>query len=212
MHTLLEIQPPLKGSIITHFYAFMTPFSCCTSLNFVLSDHIIEYIICDAIKSHCHHEWIHTSVEPSHQLIRNIPSNVEKIGTNFTEQFGVEMDKDFNPTIDTTAKMNKYSVFSSLNESNESNEAKSNPQATAQGFETYLRTLVLEHWDTEIRLCDEACKAQLSEHIQGPVAHQTFVWEMIAGHWNAEKKQCEEAHKVQLLELSLTAHGITTLA
>ncbi|KAG1718288.1 hypothetical protein EDB19DRAFT_1838297 [Suillus lakei] len=77
--------------------------------------------------------------------------------------------------------------------------------------QTYLRTLVLERWDAEIRRCEEACKAQLLECIQGPVTHQNFVREMIAGRWNAEKKHCEEACKVQLLELLLAAHGITTL-
>ncbi|KAG1723579.1 hypothetical protein EDB19DRAFT_1916045 [Suillus lakei] len=78
--------------------------------------------------------------------------------------------------------------------------------------QTYLRTLVLERWDAEIRLCDESCRAQLSEHIQGPVAHQNLVREMITVRWNAEKKRCEESCKVQLLELLLVAHGITTLA
>ncbi|KAG1853510.1 hypothetical protein F4604DRAFT_1933183 [Suillus subluteus] len=77
--------------------------------------------------------------------------------------------------------------------------------------QTYLQTLVLERWDAEIRLCDEACKVQLSERVQGPVTHQTFVQEIIVGRWVAEKKQCEEARKVQLLELLLVAHGITTL-
>ncbi|KAG1896503.1 uncharacterized protein F5891DRAFT_1193096 [Suillus fuscotomentosus] len=78
--------------------------------------------------------------------------------------------------------------------------------------QTYLRTLVLERWDAEIRLCDESCRVQLSEHIQGPAAHQNLVQEMIKVRWNAEKKQCEESCKVQLLELLLAAHGITTLA
>ncbi|KIK34442.1 hypothetical protein CY34DRAFT_17722 [Suillus luteus UH-Slu-Lm8-n1] len=53
--------------------------------------------------------------------------------------------------------------------------------------QTYLQTLVLERWDAEIRLCDESCRAQLSEHIQGPVAHQNLVREMITVRWNAEK-------------------------
>ncbi|KAG1732915.1 uncharacterized protein EDB91DRAFT_1084645 [Suillus paluster] len=78
--------------------------------------------------------------------------------------------------------------------------------------QTYLRTLVLERWDAEIRLCKETCKAQLSEHMKGPVAHQNLVREMITVRWNAEKKWCEESRKVQLLELLLAAHGITTLA
>lgn len=75
------------------------------------------------------------------------------------------------------------------------------PITTSQ---TYLRTLVLERWD-------EACKAQLSECIQGPVTHQTYVRELIVGRWHAEKQRCQEACKVQLLELLLAAHGITTL-
>ncbi|KAG1811779.1 uncharacterized protein BJ212DRAFT_1301809 [Suillus subaureus] len=78
--------------------------------------------------------------------------------------------------------------------------------------QAYLRTLVLERWDAEIRLCEETCRAQLSEHIQGPVAHQNLVQEMITVHWNVEKRRCEESHKVQLLELLLAAHGITTLS
>jgi hypothetical protein len=78
--------------------------------------------------------------------------------------------------------------------------------------QTYLRTLVLERWDAEIRLCEETCRAQLSEHIQGPVAHQNLVREMISVRWNVEKKRCEESRKVQLLELLLAAHGITTLS
>ncbi|KAG1784275.1 hypothetical protein EV702DRAFT_1191273 [Suillus placidus] len=77
--------------------------------------------------------------------------------------------------------------------------------------QTYLRTLVLERWDAEIRRCEEACKAQLLERVQGPITQQTFVREMIAVRWNAEKKRCEEARKVQLMELLLAAHGITTL-
>ncbi|KAG1860870.1 hypothetical protein F4604DRAFT_1684343 [Suillus subluteus] len=77
--------------------------------------------------------------------------------------------------------------------------------------QTYLQTLVLERWDAELRRCDEACKAQLSECMQGPISHQTCVRELIVGHWNAEKKQCEEACKVQLLEILLASHGITSL-
>ncbi|KAG2365569.1 hypothetical protein BDR07DRAFT_1374233 [Suillus spraguei] len=80
-----------------------------------------------------------------------------------------------------------------------------------QALQTYLQALVLERWDAEIRCCDEACKAQLLEHFQGPVTHQLLVWEMIAQHWDVEKKRCEEAHKVQILELLLAAHGITSL-
>ncbi|KAG1858162.1 hypothetical protein F4604DRAFT_1931189 [Suillus subluteus] len=80
-----------------------------------------------------------------------------------------------------------------------------------QASQTYLRTLVLERWDAEIRRCHEACKVQLLEHMQGPATHQAFMWEQIAGRWNAEKKWCEEARKVQLLELLLVAHGISTL-
>ncbi|KAG1851595.1 hypothetical protein DFJ58DRAFT_842084 [Suillus subalutaceus] len=68
--------------------------------------------------------------------------------------------------------------------------------------QTYLRTLVLERWDAELRRCDEACKVQLSERMQGPISHQTC---------NTEKKQCEEARKVQLLEILLASHGITSL-
>ncbi|KAG1873945.1 hypothetical protein F4604DRAFT_1925517 [Suillus subluteus] len=77
--------------------------------------------------------------------------------------------------------------------------------------QTYLRTLVLECWNAELRHCDEACKAQISERMQGPLTHQTYVRELIIGHWNAEKKKCEEARKVQLLEILLASHGITTL-
>ncbi|KAG1858901.1 hypothetical protein F4604DRAFT_1930949 [Suillus subluteus] len=80
-----------------------------------------------------------------------------------------------------------------------------------QASQTYLRTLVLERWDAEIRRCHEACKVQLLERMQGPATHQAFMWEQIAGRWNAEKKWCEEARKVQLLELLLAAHGISTL-
>ncbi|KAG1888852.1 hypothetical protein F4604DRAFT_1915916 [Suillus subluteus] len=80
-----------------------------------------------------------------------------------------------------------------------------------QASQTYLRTLVLECWDAEIRRCHEACKVQLLERMQGPATHQAFMREQIAGRWNAEKKWCEEARKVQLLELLLAAHGISTL-
>ncbi|KAG1872444.1 hypothetical protein DFJ58DRAFT_836992 [Suillus subalutaceus] len=82
------------------------------------------------------------------------------------------------------------------------------PITTSQ---TYLRTLVLQRWDAEIRRCDDACKAQLSEHIQGPATHQMFVQELIVGRWSIEKQRCQEARKVQLLELLLAAHGVTTL-
>jgi len=82
------------------------------------------------------------------------------------------------------------------------------PIVTSQ---TYLRTLVLERWDAEIRRCEDACKAQLSERVQGPVTHQSFVRELIVERWKAEKQRCQEARKVQLLELLLAAHGVTTL-
>ncbi|KAG1882620.1 hypothetical protein F4604DRAFT_1678141 [Suillus subluteus] len=57
-----------------------------------------------------------------------------------------------------------------------------------QASQTYLRTLVLERWDAEIRRCHEACKVQLLERMQGPATHQAFMREQIAGRWNAEKK------------------------
>ncbi|KAG1842939.1 hypothetical protein C8R48DRAFT_780885 [Suillus tomentosus] len=80
-----------------------------------------------------------------------------------------------------------------------------------QASQTYIRTLILERWDVEIRHCEETCKVQLLERIQDPVTHQAFLRETITQCWSAEKKRCEEARKVQLLELLLAAHGITTL-
>ncbi|KAG0692088.1 hypothetical protein DFH29DRAFT_883109 [Suillus ampliporus] len=77
--------------------------------------------------------------------------------------------------------------------------------------QTYLRTLVLERWDAEIRRCDDACKAQLTERVPGPLTYQTLIRELIIGRWCAEKQRCQEARKVQLLELLLAAHGITSL-
>ncbi|KAG0692304.1 hypothetical protein DFH29DRAFT_882684 [Suillus ampliporus] len=77
--------------------------------------------------------------------------------------------------------------------------------------QTYLRTLVLERWDAEIRRCDDACKAQLTERVPGPLTYQTLIRELIFGRWCAEKQRCQEARKVQLLELLLAAHGITSL-
>jgi hypothetical protein len=82
------------------------------------------------------------------------------------------------------------------------------PITTSQ---TYLRTLILERWDAEIRRYDDACKVQLCECFQGPMTCESFVQELIVGRWNAEKQRCQEAQKVQLLELLLAAHGITNL-
>jgi hypothetical protein len=82
------------------------------------------------------------------------------------------------------------------------------PITTSQ---TYLRTLILERWDAEIRRCDDACKVQLCECFQGPMTRESFIRELIVGRWNAEKQRCQEAQKVQLLELLLAAHGITNL-
>lgn len=82
------------------------------------------------------------------------------------------------------------------------------PVTTSQ---TYLQTLILEHWDVEIRCCDDACKVQLCKCFPGPMSRESLIRELIVRHWNAEKQWCQEAQKIQLLELLLAAHDITNL-
>ncbi|KAG1803342.1 uncharacterized protein BJ212DRAFT_1487053 [Suillus subaureus] len=93
-------------------------------------------------------------------------------------------------------------------------QAREGPKCTKQGPHPPELVYPLkphQRWDAELRHCDEACKAQITECMQGPATHQAYVRELIVGRWNAEKKKCEEARKVQLLEILLASHGITAL-
>ncbi|KAG2120209.1 hypothetical protein BD769DRAFT_1671856 [Suillus cothurnatus] len=59
--------------------------------------------------------------------------------------------------------------------------------------QVYLRRLILEHWEAELKTCEK-------NHAR-----------LVTDHWDAEVKRCEEAKQVQLLELLLAAHGICRL-
>ena len=76
----------------------------------------------------------------------------------------------------------------------------------------YLRTLVMEHWDAEVKLCEEMKKVQLTAQIQGSTSHQEYIQRLIEQRWGMQVKYCEEARKAQILELLLAAHGIARLS
>jgi len=79
--------------------------------------------------------------------------------------------------------------------------------------QTYLRKLVLERWEAELKGCQEAKKAQILEIKQGPSTPGPHMdlQRLIAERWEAEIRRCEEARKAQLLEILLAAHGISGL-
>jgi len=76
----------------------------------------------------------------------------------------------------------------------------------------YLRTLVMECWDAEVKLCEEMKKVQLTAPIPGPATLQESVRRLIEERWDMQIKYCEEARKAQLLAQLLAAHGIARLA
>ncbi|KAG1868180.1 hypothetical protein C8R48DRAFT_771878 [Suillus tomentosus] len=79
--------------------------------------------------------------------------------------------------------------------------------------QSYLRRLIEERWDAEIRYCKKAKKLRQLE--MGPGQRLTIIQaslqRLVAERWDAEVKHCEEAKRAQLLELLLAAHGITRL-
>jgi hypothetical protein len=80
--------------------------------------------------------------------------------------------------------------------------------------QTYMRRVILERWDAEVKACELARKTQLMDPISGPSitpAQQAYLKRLIIERWDAEVKRCEEARKAHLLELLLAAHGISNL-
>ncbi|KAG1831931.1 hypothetical protein DFJ58DRAFT_848129 [Suillus subalutaceus] len=79
--------------------------------------------------------------------------------------------------------------------------------------QTYLRRLIVEHWEAEVKACEKSKQLRLLELAPGPALTiiQASVRRLIIEHWDAEVKHCEEAKRVQLLELLLAAHGISRL-
>ncbi|KAG1829050.1 hypothetical protein DFJ58DRAFT_848827 [Suillus subalutaceus] len=74
--------------------------------------------------------------------------------------------------------------------------------------QSYLRKLILEHWEAEIKACEQAKKLQLLEIAPGPALTliQASLRRLVVEHWDAELKRCEEAKQAQMLELLLAAH------
>ncbi|KIK43912.1 hypothetical protein CY34DRAFT_106246 [Suillus luteus UH-Slu-Lm8-n1] len=81
--------------------------------------------------------------------------------------------------------------------------------------QSYIRRLILEHWNAEIRYCEKAKKLGQLEIGPAPGLRLTIIQaslqRLVADRWDAEVKRCEEAKRAQLLELLLAAHGITRL-
>ncbi|KAG1773537.1 hypothetical protein EDD22DRAFT_841933 [Suillus occidentalis] len=81
--------------------------------------------------------------------------------------------------------------------------------------QSYIRRLILEHWNTEIRYCEKAKKLGQLEIGPAPGLRLTIIQaslqRLVAERWDAEVKRCEEAKRAQLLELLLAAHGIMRL-
>ncbi|KAG1793160.1 uncharacterized protein HD556DRAFT_1308880 [Suillus plorans] len=81
--------------------------------------------------------------------------------------------------------------------------------------QSYLRRLVLEHWEAEVKACEKAKKLQQLEIASGPGPALTLIQaslrRLVTDRWDAELKRCEEAKRAQLLELLLAAHGISKL-
>ncbi|KAG2117746.1 hypothetical protein DEU56DRAFT_918947 [Suillus clintonianus] len=79
--------------------------------------------------------------------------------------------------------------------------------------QSYLRRLILERWEAEVKACEKAKQLQLLEIAPGPALTlmQASLRRIVIDRWDAELKRCEEAKRVQLLELLLGAHGISRL-
>ncbi|KAG1766912.1 hypothetical protein EV702DRAFT_1050539 [Suillus placidus] len=74
--------------------------------------------------------------------------------------------------------------------------------------QTYVRKLILERWEAEVKACEQAKKLQLLELAPGPAISilQASVRRLVVERWDAELKRCEEAKRAQLLEVLLAAH------
>ncbi|KAG1881924.1 hypothetical protein C8R48DRAFT_766903 [Suillus tomentosus] len=79
--------------------------------------------------------------------------------------------------------------------------------------QNYIRNLILERWEAEVKACKQAKKLQLLEVAPGPAISilQASIRRLIVERWDAEVKRCEEAKRAQLLEVLLAAHGISKL-
>ncbi|KAG0696693.1 hypothetical protein DFH29DRAFT_1004361 [Suillus ampliporus] len=80
--------------------------------------------------------------------------------------------------------------------------------------QSYIRRLIIERWDAEIRYCEKAKKLRQFKMRLGQgrlTIIQASLQRLVAERWDAEAKRCEEAKRAQLLELLLAAHGITRL-
>ncbi|KAG1775223.1 hypothetical protein EV702DRAFT_1047085 [Suillus placidus] len=60
--------------------------------------------------------------------------------------------------------------------------------------QTYVRKLILERWEAEVKACPAISILQAS------------VRRLVVERWDAELKRCEEAKRAQLLEVLLAAH------
>ncbi|KAG2029101.1 hypothetical protein BDR03DRAFT_987982 [Suillus americanus] len=79
--------------------------------------------------------------------------------------------------------------------------------------QTYLRRLIVERWEAEVKACEKSKQLRLLELAPGPALTiiQASVRRLIIERWDAEVKHCEEAKWAQFLELLLAAHGISRL-
>ncbi|KAG1871201.1 hypothetical protein DFJ58DRAFT_722632 [Suillus subalutaceus] len=79
--------------------------------------------------------------------------------------------------------------------------------------QNYIRNLILERWEAEVKACEQAKKLQLLEIAPGPAISilQASIQRLVVERWDAEVKRCEEAKRAQLLEVLLAAHGISKL-
>lgn len=79
--------------------------------------------------------------------------------------------------------------------------------------QTYLRRLIVERWEAEVKACEKSKQLRLLEIAPGPgfTIIQASIRRLVIERWDAEVKRCEEAKRAQLLELLLAAHGISRL-
>ncbi|KAG2100458.1 uncharacterized protein F5147DRAFT_655572 [Suillus discolor] len=68
--------------------------------------------------------------------------------------------------------------------------------------QNYIRNLILERWEAEVKACEQAKKLQLLEIAPGPAISilQASIRRLVIERWDVEVKRCEEAKRAQLLE------------
>ncbi|KAG1881864.1 hypothetical protein C8R48DRAFT_766839 [Suillus tomentosus] len=69
--------------------------------------------------------------------------------------------------------------------------------------QTYLRKLILERWEAEVRACENAKKLELLEIAPGKdlTLIQASLRRLVSERWDAEVKRCEEAKKTSVVPL-----------